>query len=192
MKPLEMIPVAEATDQQIVEFLEALNIPVSDKKRGNRSALMAVMESAQVGQQGIFVANPVRTTVPDSGVHDFLSAEWDEDNETWVHLRILPDVRGGDETSPVYASINYDKIHMPRGVDIVVRERWVRNLNQAHEGRTIQFSGSEADAGTTKKLAEAKRTEVQKYPFTFYGTLGRVKDGPPKKVPAGAKVFATG
>ena len=187
---LQRIPRDEATIEQLIEFIEISNLEItSQSSKRSREDLYALMDTAQIGREGIVISSVLAPASVDT--EDLLDREdWDEGKERWGLIRLQLDEKakddGGDRLSAVFVGVNEESIYLPRALRILVRERFIHNLMNAVVMKKVQ--GGENAEGKAMKFSEAKVVPTQTYPMNFYGWKGYVRDGVPKGLPPDVKV----
>ena len=168
---LTRVALDDADLGQLVEYCEEyLNIELSSVERASRSKIITKLEAA--GQKPEIIPVVERLVVAGGGDPTDALGDWDPENERWVKFRVQPGSQD-DSDMPVPVAVNQDIVIFPRGVFIVCREVFYRHLIECREKRVDQ------DANT--RFEDATRYVVDCYPSSFFGTLGYVKDGPPKR-----------
>ena len=177
---IKKVPMEEASSEQIYEFLLVSGIDnIPESQKNDRGALIGYLETAQLAKGGVYVAD--ESWNPKQPVSNTEIGEYDPENEHWVRIRFSPMNNAGKADSLVFASVNGEWVRLPRGKDIVVRERFWRVISECIETRTKQSPGTQ--------LSEAVKIQTERYPHQFFGFCGLVKDGPPIGIPKTSAVI---
>ena len=174
----------DATLGELVIFIELHGIDVPASLRSQKLELISLMKSANLPDPITVAADgdePVRVS---DDLGNLFETEFSDETERWVRIRLARDIHAEDEGSAVPVIYKHDRVFLPRLRDIVVRERFVRVLNDAKEGRVKQAAGD-----GTQKFSEATKYFEERAPFTFLGTCGLVSQGPPTGLPATVHVI---
>ena len=182
---LQKRPAAEATARQLVEYLELNGIDVPAAIRSEKDELVQLVETAKLPDP-IFVSEEVQQVEASvDGLSDLFSRDFTEEAEHWCRIRLAADQHAEDKGSAVPVIHGNDVVFLPRMKDLVVRERFLRVLNDARELRVVQAAGD----GMSEKFSEARKVMEFRAPFTFLGTYGLVSEGSPQNVPDGVQVI---
>lgn len=184
---LQKRPLADATLAEMLEFVELENIEVAPKDKRSKASLAEVIRLAGCGDEITVLRADAALALQPNKAHTALD-RWDGQDETerWVMFQLMSD---GTDTAPVYAGVGIESVYLRRGVVVVCRERYFDRIAEAKE-RHREQKMNEVGA-PAQHFSEVPVIEVQRYPFTFLGTLGYVKDGPPSKdsMPHGAELY---
>ena len=184
MEPVyKRVGMEDATNEQLVEYLTTHDIAIDPADKESREALLALVDLAKLPNDYIFVETvPEQVDGPARRMEDPYSSPYngDESAERWVMLRIQPDGRGDTQRAQnnlVPVGVNGNMVHLLRNRPIVIRERFFYQIqNSTMRKRDQSFN---EDGTPTSKFEDAVVTVVERYPYTFLGFKGRVKDGPP-------------
>lgn len=179
---LKKIPIEEATYQQLLEYADLENLELSPNERRSRDKIAARLQVSGAAAGGITVFN----SDSQLGFKPGEKIEWDENREKWVRIRIQLD-QGESKDAPVFCQVNDDTVYVPRGKDVVVRQRFVRMLQNSIEERVNQRFNSK---GLVDKEVGDERVQVERYPHSIHSFHGFVDEGPPTGVPEGCVVIS--
>lgn len=185
---LEKRPLEEATLQEMIDFADLENLEVSAKARRTKAALAEEIRLAGFGPEITVMRADALLQQTAPGQMSTALDQWDgaDETERWVMFQLMAD---GTDTSPVAAGVGMDRVILRRGVVVVCRERFferIRDAKDRHRAQKIDEAGK-----PTQKFAEVPVMTVQRYPYTYLGVVGYVKDGPPdqQRLPAGTEVY---
>ena len=169
------IPAKDATVEQLADYLEINGLDLDDKSRSNRDTLLQLHATSKFP-----AVIKVRKMEPVSanlmGAEQRFEEEYNPSDERWIRLIFSPDEHSSDKNGTIFIGENTDFIYITRGKDLCIRERYVRNLKDAKEIRTVQDD-------PTGKFSKAKRVAMDRHPHRVLQVLGLVADGPPVGLP---------
>ena len=169
---IRRVDLKEATNEELLNFSADAGVE-GVKPRMKRDQVIDLLTVAGYGA-GIFVgAAPAQLAPHPPHLAD--TDEFDPENERWARVKFqLSD--GSNSETPIFVSINQDFAHLPRGVDLVIRERFYHHIRICKEIRREQRLDHK---GPLSSYRDHEVKEVERYPLTFSGFCGYVKDGPP-------------
>ena len=171
------IHASKATAEQLADYLEINGIDLDDKSRADRSTLLQLHATSKF--PAVIKVREPQPAVPMSnlmGAEQRFEDLYDPEDERWIRIIFNPDEYSTDKHGAIFIGENTDFIYVSRGKDYCIRERYVRNLKDAKEIRTVQDD-------PTGKFSQAKRVEMDRHPHRVLQILGRVSDGPPVGLP---------
>ena len=185
MPGLQTKKVEDATAVELYEFLLLNGVEVRPYQKSRKADLVEFHKLSNLPDP-IYVAEIAADAAEpaSSDLTDLFSQPFNAERERWCRVRLLADKYGEDKQSVQTVIHKSDIIHLPRGRDIVIRERFLRVINDAKE---IRYDQAVADG--TGKFSEAIAVEEERVPLSFLGTLGRVSEGMPQNVPEGVIVI---
>ena len=172
---MKRVALEEATVEQMFLFASD-HAGLEASRKMKRPELVELLTVAGYGN-GIFVVETVETGSP--GFTRILdeSDEYDPENERWCKVKFaLSD--GTNRNTPVAVSVNEVFAYLPRGQMLVIRERLFHHIRQCKETRYFQNENEFGEA--VGKFSEVAPREIERYPLSFYGYCGFVKDGIPE------------
>lgn len=185
MSGLKTKKVEDATAAELYEFLLLNGVEVKPYQKTRKADLLELHKLSNLPNP-IYVAEATGDpSVPaSSDLTDLFSRPFDASQERWCRVRLLADKYGEDKQSVQTVIHKSDIIHLPRGKDVVIRERFLRVI---HDAKEIRYDQAVSDG--TGKFSEAVAVEEERVPLSFRGTLGLVADGLPQNVPEGVQVI---
>ncbi len=173
---MRQVAIGDATDEELLKFAtEGAGLQV--KPRAKREELIDFLKTAG-HTHWITIVEAAPTLMPATqGPAD--TDEFDPENERWAEVNFQL-AAGQNKRIPVFVSVNEDHAYLPRGVRIVIRERFYRTIVECKE---THYAQNASDEGAMKRWSDSERQEVERYPLTFLGWRGYVKDGPPEAGP---------
>ena len=177
----------DATCEELAEFLEFHGVAAPESIRGDKAELLDMLQRSRLPDRIIVSAvGDSPALQPSEDLSQFFIEPFDDTRERWCRIRIARDIHAEDEGSAVPVIHRTDLVFLPRNKDIVIRERFLRVLNDAKETRKRQEITDGFSTGG--HFSSARAYVEERAPLQFFGTVGLVKDGPPK-VPAGVHVY---
>ena len=179
------VALESATAPQLEMFLRIAGLDVPRQYRGDLASLLQLHRSSRLPDTLYLPDTSLSPASPASvkGLDELFTEELTDDGERWIRIRIGGDLHGEDKNSIVPVSCGNKTVWLPRNKDMVVRERFVRVLNDARERRLRQASGDGSD-----KFSDGEYYEEHRHPFSLVGVLGFVKDGQPTDLPPGVEI----
>ena len=171
------IDAKKATAEQLADYLEINGIDLDAASRVDRKLLLHLHGSSKFPAViKVREMQPAVATVNLMGAEQRFEEQYDPDDERWIRIVFNPDEYSSDKHGAIFIGENTDFIYVSRGKDYCIRERYVRNLKDAKEIRTVQDD-------PTGKFSQAKRVAMDRHPHRVLQILGRVSDGPPSGLP---------
>ena len=173
---MRQVAIGDATDEELLKFAaEGAGLQV--KPRAKREELIDFLKTAG-HTHWITIVEAAPGLAPETqGPAD--TDEFDPENERWAEVNFQL-AAGQNKHIPVFVSVNEDHAYLPRGVRIVIRERFYRTIVECKE---THYAQNVSDEGGMKRWNDSERQEVERYPLTFLGWRGYVKNGPPEAGP---------
>ena len=167
------IQAKKATAEQLADYLEISGIDLDDKSRSDRNTLLQLHASSKFPAViKVHDREPAQPATNLMGAEQRFDDPYDPEDERWIRIMFNPDEHSTDKHGAIFIGENTDFIYVSRGKDYCIRERFVRNLKDAKEIRTVQDDPN-------SKFSQAKRVPMDRHPHRVLQVLGRVKDGPP-------------
>ncbi len=163
---------AEAKVDDMKEFGLVAGLDV--KAKMTQKGLVDLLETA--GYHYIFVS--LAAPKESLGFERVLDedTEYDPENERWCKVKFA--LGGGtNQSSLIPVSVNEVSAYLPRGRVLAIRERLFHHIKECKEVRYFQDEKSGAPIG---HFSEVVPRDVERYPLSFYGFCGLVRDGLPK------------
>ena len=178
MGRLKRKPAVDATKGELSEFLSLHEL--SPAPSSTKADLLELLKTAQLGDTILVSNEPAVAADPfmTENLDEMFLQEFIIENERFMRIRLQEDTNGEDKDSSVPVIYDTDRVFLPRQRDIVIRERFVRVLNDAKQMHTTQSQGD-----GSQKFSAAKKHTSHRHPFTFMGVVGRVADGIPPNLP---------
>ena len=180
---LKRVTASEATTEQIADYIEFNGIDLTTQTRRDRDHLLAIIASAKLADP--IVVRPAEALAPQVSMagEEYLRQEFDLENERWIRVQIGLDEKSKSKKRSIVPLIYHtDSVWVPRGVDVVLRERFVRVLKDA---KATTVSQDNLDG----KFSDAQIIEVFPYPHQVLQILGRCADGEPKGLPEDVRLI---
>ena len=169
---MKRVSLAEATVDDMREFGAIAGLPV--KAKMTQSELVDLLQTA--GYHYIFVSLAVeKESLGFERVIDE-NTEYDPENERWCKVKFALGA-GTNQNSLIPVAVNDDDAYLPRGRVIAIRERLFHHIKECKE---IRFFQDEHSGNPIGHFSDVAPREVERYPLSFYGFCGLVRDGLPK------------
>ena len=175
--PLIEIAANKATAEQLADYLEINGIDLDATSRSDRNTLLHLHGSSKF--PAVIKVREMQPALPATnlmGAEQRFEESYDPEDERWIRIMFNPDEHSTDKHGAIFIGENTDFIYVSRGKDYCIRERFVRNLKDAKEIRTVQDDPN-------SKFSQAKRVPMDRHPHRVLQILGRIKDGPPVGLP---------
>ena len=180
------IALESATAPQLETFLRIAGLEVPQQFHGDLANLLELHRSSKLPDT-LYLPDDLpslATSASDKGIDELFAEELTDGTERWIRIRLSGDMYGEDKNSIVPVACGNSTVWLPRNKDIVVRERFVRVLNDARERRMRQASGDGSD-----KFSDGEHYEEHRHPFTMVSVLGLVAAGYPTDLPPGVETI---
>ena len=181
------VAVETATAPQLETFLRIAGLDVPPQFKGDLANLLELHRSSKLPDTLYLPDDVPSSASPASvkGLDELFTEELTNATERWIRIRLGGDLYGEDKNSIVPISCGNSSIWLPRNKDIVVRERFVRVLNDSRERRMRQANGDGSG-----KFSEGEHYEEHRHPFSLVAVLGLVTAGKPTDLPHGVEVIS--
>ena len=177
------IQATKATDEQLADYLEINGIVLDDTSRADRTTLLQLHKTSKFpAVLKVRELQPVLPVANLMGAEQRFEEQYDPTDERWIRIIFSPDEHSSDKHGAIFIGENTDFIYVSRGKDYCIRERFVRNLKDAKEIRTVQDN-------PTGKFSQSKRVPMDRHPHRVLQILGRVCDGPPVGLPESVQLL---
>ncbi len=174
---MRQVAIGDATDKELLKFAtEGAGLQV--KPRAKREELIDFLKTAG-HTHWITIVEAAPSLMPGTQAPADTD-EFDPENERWARVKFHL-AAGQNGLVPVFVSVNEIFAYLPRGVDLVIRERFYRVIRDCRELHYEQQTNADGEA--VGRFRDHQVKEVERYPLTFLGWLGYVKNGPPEVGP---------
>ena len=173
------VPLEEAAAKDVFDHLVSHGIPVDTSIMDDKNALLSQMTLARIPTDFVYVEKKLDTPASRHSIEDPHSSPYDPANERWCLIRILPDQRSGrgGQKTPVFVGVNGQSYYVPRGVPVLLKEKFYSQILNCIERRVDQ--GKDEHGNTVGSFEEARVYHEERYVHSFLGFMGLVRDGMP-------------
>lgn len=140
----------EMTIGKLREYASHLRIPLS--RTATKEEIIEVITNKIAGKQVLEVGTDISTSL----------------RPGYSRMKVLEDPTPGAANSPVYVNDNGYEVSIPRGIEVVVPNRIVRNLNNATVKRRRQTLVADSYG---REVFRETIVEVPSYPFQVLETM---------------------